>query len=69
MTKKLKPCPWCGVPPEIYKAGKWYAECDNVAGDSEERTFHRVEIGGVGNMVSREEVIEAWNRRDREGGS
>jgi len=58
MSKKLKPCPFCGKKPSIAYGGPgdpvWYVECE---GDEPEHTIS-LQSGGT-----REEAITAWNTR------
>lgn len=63
MVDELKPCPFCGAKPEIYKMGKWYAECDPSESVDKYGASHRVEIYASGNLVLRDDVVAAWNRR------
>lgn len=58
MTNKLKPCPFCGKRPQIYKFPKfpkgasWAIQCE-----------YSGMIVSTRHMQSKKEAIEAWNRR------
>ena len=55
MPNELKPCPFCGSKPFIWRTNhRTYIECPNLTAES-----HRVMMSGK----SGKEAIEAWNRR------
>lgn len=54
---ELKPCPWCGVVPEVKQDfdNEWYVSC------VEEECSMSVNTGL--DKLTREQAIERWNRR------
>lgn len=58
MPNKLKPCPFCGKKPHIYKVPKspkgyyWTVQCERLD-----------VIVYTRSMQSKKDAIEAWNRR------
>ena len=58
MSKKLNPCPFCGGEAEIdyFDDDEWFVRCANLEGDCEICPSTRF-------YETREEAVEAWNRR------
>ena len=58
---KLKPCPFCGAPGRMCRAGmQWYVECSGDADDCPALPWS-------GYHKSQEKAAEAWNRRADNG--
>ena len=58
MNEKLKSCPFCGGEAELdhFDSDEWYICCANLDGECEIRPSTRF-------YETKEEAIEAWNRR------
>jgi hypothetical protein len=62
IMKKLKPCPFCGGIPH-YKTFMYYHELGK-----RKRAHNIVCVCGIGRGAdTKEEVIEAWNKRSDQG--
>lgn len=60
MAEKIKPCPWCGIVPGVYKTpyGGVYFECTNYA----------CPVQPMSQVFSRKDkLVRRWNERAEKG--
>ena len=62
MSKKLKPCPFCGEEAvlDYFDDDEWYVYCPNLEGDCEIRPSTKF-------YQTKQEAIDVWNRRASDG--
>lgn len=61
MSEELKPCPWCGVKPDIQEiGGSLFISCKNP------KCFMRPDTWLTKGNHSINKQIKLWNRRDYE---
>lgn len=71
MSEKLKPCPFCGGKPYLFKDnfGKYGVACEkcNLWFGIKIENGTLLRFGWTAKIKTRKEAVEAWNRRANNG--